>query len=78
MRYLGAGGHCDVFDIDAHLQGILALDPPEHDTLAYVLNERLDELATEAHIPYLGTVDGAPTQLKQVIANLLDENLGAA
>ena len=33
-----------IFDIDAHLQGVLALEPFEQDTLAWALNERLDEL----------------------------------
>ena len=63
VRYLTAGGHCDIFDIDAHLQGVLALDPFEQDTLACALNERLDELAAAAHIPYLETSEPTPESL---------------
>jgi hypothetical protein len=78
VRYLGVGGNCDIFDIDAHLQGILALESFEHDTLAYALNERLDELANQAHVHYLRPPKEAPIRLKQAIANLLDGDSGAA
>jgi len=78
VRYLGVGGNCDIFDIDAHLQGILALEPFEHDTLAYALNERLDELATRAHVQYLNPPEDPPTRLQQAIADLLDGDSGAA
>ena len=78
MRYLGVGGNCDIFDIDAHLQGIMALVPFEHDTLAYALNERLDELATKSHVHYLNPPTEAPTRLKQAIAELLDGDSGGA
>jgi hypothetical protein len=77
VRYLGVGGNCDIFDIDAHLQGISALDRFEHNTLAYALNERLDELAADAHVPYLRTAKEDPVRLKQAIADLLDEGFSA-
>lgn len=72
MHYLGVGGHCDIFDIDAHLHGLVALDSFEHDTLAYATNEYLDGLATSAHIPYLQQPAEPPPRLRQVIAELLD------
>ena len=78
MRYLGVGGNCDIFDLDAHLQGILALESFEHDTLAYALNERLDELAARSHVAYLNPPKEAPIRLKQAIAELLDGDSAAA
>jgi hypothetical protein len=78
VRYLAAGGRCAVFDIDAHLQGVLGLDRFERDTLAYVLNERLDELAQASHVPYLRAVEDRVANLQEVIAELLDEGPGPA
>ena len=74
VRYLSVGGRCDIFDIDAHLQGVLALDPMEQDTLAWALNERLDEVAAAAHVPYLRSQQN-PETLQQVISDLLDDGL---
>ena len=74
MRYLSVGGsNCDIFDIDAHLQGVLALDPIEQDTLAWALNERLDEVAAAAHVPYLNTSQPIAESLQEVISDLLDD-----
>ena len=73
VRYLSVGGRCDIFDIDAHLQGVLALDPSEQDALACALNERLDELAEAAHIPYLETSQPTPESLLEVISDLLED-----
>lgn len=71
VRYLSAGGHCDILDIDAHLNGVLALDRRERDTLAYALNERIDELARAARIPYLNPIGDTSASLQDVIAELL-------
>ena len=71
MRYLGLGGHCDIFDIDAHLQGVLALDPNEQDDLAWALNERMDELAAAAQLPYLDVSQPSPESLIEAISDLL-------
>ena len=73
VRYLASGGHCDIFDVDAHLNGVLALERFERDTLAYALNERMDELAADAHIPYLKTAEPTTASLQDIIAELLAE-----
>ena len=73
MRYLTVGGSCDIFDIDAHLQGVLALDPLQQDTLAWALNERLDELAAAAHVPYLTPIEPTSGTLQEVIDDLLGD-----
>jgi hypothetical protein len=73
LRYLASGGHGDMFDIDAHLNGIVSLSSYEHDVLAYALNERLDELYRAAHVPYrTTTVQEEPVKdLDTVIGELL-------
>jgi hypothetical protein len=77
VRYLSVGGGCDIFDIDAHLQGVLALHPSEQDALAWALNERLDELAAAAHVPYLEASQPTPESLLEVISDLLDDSWDA-
>jgi hypothetical protein len=77
VRYLGLGGNCDIFDIDAHLQGVLALHPIEQDTLAWALNERIDELAAAAQLPYLRTSQPTPESFLEVISDLLDDGWDA-
>ncbi len=73
VRYLAAGGGCDIFDIDAHLNGVLALEGFERDTLAYALNECIAEVAAAAHLPYLNAIDDSSANLQEVIAELLAE-----
>jgi hypothetical protein len=75
VRYLAAGGHSDVFDIEAHLQGVVALDADEHNTLAYALNERLDELVAVDRVPYLSDRSEASTSLPEVVSELLGDEL---
>jgi len=74
VRYLSVGGRCDIFDIDAHLQGVLALRPSEQDALAWALNERLDELADAAHVPYLDASQPTPESLIEAISDLLGDS----
>jgi hypothetical protein len=78
VRYLAVGGHCEIFDIDAHLQGVLALDPIEQDTLAWALNERLDELTAAAHVPYLKPSQATPDALLEVVSDLIDDGWSSA
>lgn len=78
VRYLAAGGLCDIFDIEAHLQGVMPLSPGDQDTLAYALNERLDELYRAARVPYLTTVDETLATLAEVIADALAEDRAAS
>ena len=77
MRYLSVGGRCDIFDIDAHLEGVLTLHPSEQDALAWALNERLDELAAAAHVPYLEVSQPTPESLIEAISDLLDDSWDA-
>ncbi len=44
LRYFGAGGETGFIDVDAYVNGLSDLPAMERDTLALVLNERLDEL----------------------------------
>ena len=74
MRYLSVGGRCDIFDIDAHLQGVLALQPSEQDALAWALNERLDELAADSRLPYLDVSQPTPESLIEAISDLLGDH----
>jgi len=45
LRYFSMGGEAGRFEIDAYLNGAIALPPIQHDVVAHVINERLDELA---------------------------------
>ena len=54
LRYLAMGGNHDAFDIDAYLQGLLALETSEEHVLAVALNERLEEVYRAALIPLPG------------------------
>jgi len=53
LHYVALGGTCDVFDLDAFLQGLTTLAPVEQDVLAHALNEHLDDLYRAAQVPYL-------------------------
>jgi hypothetical protein len=39
------GGEAGRFELDAYLNGAIALPPIQHDVVAHVINERLDEIA---------------------------------
>lgn len=45
LRYFGLGGEASRFELDAYLNGAIALTPLQHDVLAHAINERLDEIA---------------------------------
>ena len=45
LRYFSMGGEAGRFELDAYLNGAIALPPIQHDIVAHVINERLDELA---------------------------------
>jgi hypothetical protein len=45
LRYFAYGGLASRFELDAYLNGALALPPLQHDIVAQVINERLDEIA---------------------------------
>jgi hypothetical protein len=45
LRYFSLGGEADRFELDAYLNGAIALPPLQHDILAQAINERLAEIA---------------------------------
>jgi hypothetical protein len=51
LRYFAFGGDAGPFEIDAYLNGAIALPPMQHDLLAHAINERLDEI-TPPRAPY--------------------------
>jgi hypothetical protein len=57
MRYFALGGDAGEMELDAYLNGAIALPAMQHDVLAHAINERLDEIAPP-RAPYSG--DFAP------------------
>jgi hypothetical protein len=49
----GLGGTFSVFDLDAHLAGLMPMSPGQQDVLACSLNERLTDLSEKVRVPYL-------------------------
>jgi hypothetical protein len=45
LLYFSLGGAAGLFEVDAYLNGAMALPPMQHDILAHAINERLDEMA---------------------------------
>ena len=45
LRYFALGGEASEMEVDAYLNGAIALPAFQHDMLAHAINERLDELA---------------------------------
>jgi hypothetical protein len=45
LRYFALGGDASELEVDAYLNGAMALPPFQHDMLAHAINERLDEIA---------------------------------
>jgi hypothetical protein len=58
LRYFALGGDAGRFEIDAYLNGAIALPPMQHDLLAHAINERLDEI-TPPRAPYSADFDSA-------------------
>lgn len=57
LRYFTLGGQAGQFEIEAYIHGAMALPPLQRDVLAHALNERLDELYSQApRAPY--SMDG--------------------
>jgi hypothetical protein len=52
-RYFALGGDASELEVDAYLNGAIALPAVQHDMLALAINERLDEIAPPA-APYSG------------------------
>ncbi|MDT5077531.1 MAG: hypothetical protein QOJ80_2168 [Mycobacterium sp.] len=51
LRYFALGGEASVLEVDAYLNGAMALPTFQHDMLAHAINERLDEIAS-TRAPY--------------------------
>jgi hypothetical protein len=51
LRYFALGGEASELEVDAYLNGAIALPAIQHDILAHAINERLDEIAPPA-APY--------------------------
>jgi hypothetical protein len=45
LRYFALGGEASELEVDAYLNGAIALPAIQHDMLAHAINERLDEIA---------------------------------
>ena len=58
IRYFSLGGEAGRFELDAYLNGAIALPPLEHDIVAHAINERLDEVAPP-RAPYSDDFDRA-------------------
>jgi hypothetical protein len=58
LRYFSLGGEAGWFEIDAYLNGAIAMPPMQHDLLAHAINERLDEIAPP-RAPYSEDFNGA-------------------
>lgn len=53
LRYFTIGGQAGQFEVEAYIHGAMALPALQRDTLAHALNERLDELGSQAsRAPY--------------------------
>ncbi|SFP41243.1 Stage II sporulation protein E (SpoIIE) [Geodermatophilus dictyosporus] len=52
LRYFELGGDGDLFDLEAHLDGLASLPDVDGDLLAVAVNERLDELSAARRVPY--------------------------
>jgi hypothetical protein len=57
LRYFALGGDAGEMELDAYLNGAIALPPLQHDIVAHAINERLDEIAPP-RAPYSGDFVG--------------------
>lgn len=52
IRYFGLGGMVGEYEVDAYLQGMIALPPLQRDLLAHAANELIDEKPLLPRAPY--------------------------
>jgi hypothetical protein len=52
IRYFGLGGMVGEYEVDAYLQGMIALPPLQRDLLAHAANELIDEKPPPPRAPY--------------------------
>ncbi|MHA7222189.1 hypothetical protein ACX80S_07690 [Arthrobacter sp. RHLT1-20] len=71
LRYFTLGGEAGQLEVEAYIHGAMALPALQRDILAHALNERLDELHSDApRAPYSrlledGILDGADDDPRQ-------------
>jgi hypothetical protein len=53
LHYLALGGSLAIFDLEAHLAGLVPMPFGQQDVLACALNERLADLGQTLRVPYL-------------------------
>lgn len=75
LRYFAIGGTAGPVELEAYLEGLLALPPLQRDMLAVAVNERLDELFWPHRVPYANSVREPLPQAGALAAlvRLLDE-----
>ena len=57
LRYFSFGGEAGRLEVDAYVNGAIAMPPVQHDMLAHAINERLDEIPPP-RAPYSDDSDG--------------------
>ena len=77
LGYVSLGGRCDIFDVEAFLEGLVMLGAHEQDVLAVALNERLQDLYLGRLVPYLHT-DGLDPASSPTATEALTELLAQA
>nr|WP_294693691.1 hypothetical protein [uncultured Friedmanniella sp.] len=60
INYLALGGTLVIFDLDAHLAGLIPMPAGQQDVLACALNERLADLKQTVRVPYLTALPDWP------------------
>lgn len=52
IYYFSLTGDAGPLEVEAYLNGLMPLDPYQHDVLACAINERLEELQLDGHLTY--------------------------
>jgi hypothetical protein len=65
IRYFGLGGTVGEYEVDAYLQGMLALPPLQRDLLAHAANELIDEIPPLPRAPYSEETASGPAEAGQ-------------
>jgi hypothetical protein len=60
-RYREGGGHVGAVEIGAYISGLMPISDREHNILAGVINDRLDEMPPPVHAPYRRPASSSPS-----------------
>lgn len=52
VAYIGVGGCCDTFQLQAYLSGTFDVGDGEHDCIVHAVNEALDDIHDDQRLPY--------------------------